>query len=1017
MRKGQRRKEVIMNIPKYYEDPRTLHVGTVDNRSYYVPFSTVEEALLGDREMSDRFLPLSGLWGFHYYDSVYDLPDNFWNEDISNDQIPVPSVWQNHGYDRHQYTNINYPFPYDPPYVPAQNPCGVYQRSFEIGEKGTDRYYLGFEGVDSCFYVWVNGQFAGYSQVSHSTSEFDITELLAEGDNDLTVAVLKWCDGSYLEDQDKLRMSGIFRDVYLMLRPQHHIRDFFAHVDLTNGYKDGKLSVDVDYVGGSVPVKATLLDPDGKALAERQPGSGIEFTVENVITWNAEQPKQYTLLLECEEEVIAQKIGFRKIEVQDGVVLLNGQKIKFRGVNRHDSDPFTGYTISPEQAIVDLQLMKEHNINAIRTSHYPNAPWFPQLCSEYGFYVISESDLESHGTVPLIGGNWVDNYCLLAQDPMFEEANLDRQKRNVIRDKNCASVVIWSMGNEAGYGENFEKSGRWIKAYDPSRLLHYERSVEQPTGHTNDVSMLDLFSRMYAPTEQIERYFAGEDQGAGCNPGGTPKPYVLCEYIHAMGNGPGDAEDYWQIIQKYDGFVGGFVWEWCDHAVYAGTTETGKPKFLYGGDFGEFPHDGNFCMDGLVYPDRTPSESLLEFKNVIRPVRAEMVDGAKGTVRFTNYYDFTNLKDAVAGYYEVERDGQILQSGLLPELEAGPHESVEVTLDFAMPRKGNCYLNIIYVQRGDQLLTETGHELGRDQLQLRSEAITLPEQKNKGDFKLQENEKELVIKTDKLRYTFDKLTGQWTHLVYKNQDRITKPMGFNIWRAPTDNDQYIKLKWIESGFDRVLAHVYSVKAKAKDGLCSVRCKMSLAPIYLQKVLELDVTYLIGTDGSLDMTVKAKKEMNMPDLPRFGLRLFMPKAMDQAEYYGYGPYESYVDKHQASYISRFETTAAENHEDYLKPQESGSHYGCLEAKVTDQNGVGIQAVSEEGFSFNISRYTQEELAAKKHNFELEEAPDTVVCLDYAMAGIGSNSCGPRLKEKYQFNEAKFKFHIRINMEEK
>ena len=1005
-----------MNIIKYYEDPNTLHVGNVDNRSYYVPFSTVDEALIGDREMSDRFLLLNGMWGFRYFDSVYDLPDDFWTEYIANDQIPVPSVWQNHGYDRHQYTNVNYPFPYDPPYVPAQNPCGVYQRDFEIEDKGTDRYYLGFEGVDSCFYVWVNGQFAGYSQVSHSTSEFDITDLLVEGDNDLTVLVLKWCDGSYLEDQDKLRMSGIFRDVYLMLRPQNHIRDFFAHVDLVNDYQDGTLSVDVDYVGGSVPVKATLMDPEGEIVGEKNvEGGNVAFEVEDVIKWNAEDPQQYTLILECEEEAIAQKIGFRTIEVKKGVILINGQKVKFRGVNRHDSDPFTGYTISMEQAMVDLILMKEHNINAIRTSHYPNAPWFPQLCSEYGFYVISESDLESHGTVPLIGGNWVDNYCKLACDPMFEEANLDRQKRNVIRDKNCASVVIWSLGNEAGYGPNFEKSGRWVKEYDPSRLLHYERAADSPSYHKNDVSMLDMFSRMYDPTEKIERYFAGEDQGAGSgfDEHGVVKPYILCEYIHAMGNGPGETEEYWDLVMKYDGFVGGFVWEWCDHGVYAGTTQTGQPKFLYGGDFGEFPHDGNFCMDGLVYPDRTPSLSLLEVKNTYRPIRAELVDAAKGRVRFTNHYDFTNMQDGIAGYYEVERDGEVLQSGLLPEIVAAPHETVEVTLDYKMPRKGNCFLNIIYVQRDEKLLTETGHELGRDQLTLRTEEIELPEQEP-GSFKFQESEKELTIVGENLRYTFDKITGEWTHLVYENQDRIVKPMGFNIWRAPTDNDRNIMLKWKQAGFDRVLPRVYSVKAKVKDGLCSVRCKMSLAPIYLQKVLELDVTYIIGGDGSIDVTVKAKKEMLMPDLPRFGLRLFMPKEMDQAEYYGYGPYESYIDKKQASYMSRFATTAKENHEDYIKPQENGSHYGCLEALVADEWGNGIEAVSEKGFNFNISCYTQEELASKMHNFELEEADCTVVCLDYAMSGIGSNSCGPRPKEHHLFNEPKFKYHIRINM---
>ena len=405
--------------------------------------------------------------------------------------------------------------------------------------------------------------------------------------------------------------------------------------------------------------------------------------------------------------------------------------------------------------------------------------------------------------------------------------------------------------------------------------------------------------------------------------------------------------------------------------------------------------------------------SLLEVKNVYRPVRAELVDAAKGTVRFTNHYDFTNLQDAVTGYYEVERDGEVLQSGLLPEIVAGPHETVEINLDYKLPRKGNCFLNIIYVQRDEKQLTECGHELGRDQLTLRTAEIELPEQEQ-GTFKFQESEKELTVVGENLRYTFDKIRGEWTHLVYKNQDRIVKPMGFNIWRAPTDNDMYIKDKWQRAGYNRVLPRVYSVKAKVKEGLCSVRCKMSLAPIYLQKVLELDVTYLIGADGSLDVTVKAKKEMLMPDLPRFGLRLFMPKAMDQAEYYGYGPYESYIDKKQACYMSRFATTAKENYEDYIMPQETGSHYGRLEAEVVDEWGAGISVASEKSFSFNISRYSQEELTEKMHNFELEEADWTEVYLDYAMSGIGSNACGPRLKEKYQFNEPKFKFHIRINM---
>ena len=1008
-----------MNLVNYFEDPSKLHVGTEENRSYYIPFSSPEEALMGDREMSDRFLPLMGTWGFHYYQSVYDLPDDVFDRYVAEDEIPVPSVWQMHGYDRHQYTNVNYPFPYDPPYVPDENPCGVYQRTFEIGAMGDDRYYLNFEGVDSCFYVWINGQFVGYSQVSHSTSEFDVTDVLSEGDNDLTVAVLKWCDGSYLEDQDKLRMSGIFRDVYLLIRPKRHIRDFFIHADLKDRYKNGRLDVDIEYAGrGNLPVAATLISPDGDFLETKTVRDGkVSFDVKNVLPWNAESPKQYTLLLDSKEECIAQKVGFRTIEIRDGIFYLNGQKIKFRGVNRHDSDPFTGYTISEEQAIQDLVLMKEHNINAIRTSHYPNAPWFPQLASEFGFYLIAEADLESHGSISIINRNddparwretWLDQYALLAMDERFEKANLDRQMRNVIRDKNNASVLIWSLGNEAGSGVNFEKSGRWVKEYDPSRPVHYERAHDDPTYHKGDYSMIDFYSRMYPPIEEIEEYFEKKPYD---------KPYILCEFIHAMGNGPGDAEDYWQAMQRHDGFVGGFVWEWCDHSVYMGKTEDGRPKFYYGGDFGEFPHDGNFCMDGLVYPDRKVSESLLEYKNVIRPVRAKLLSKAGEPIRvkLTNYYDFTDLSDALSGYCEIVKDGEVEKSFLLPEVKCAPHRSVTVELPAEAPGEGDCYLNIFYIQRNDDLLTEAGREMGFDQLLLHSQAQKVSEMAPADEVKIHEKNNELIISSGSFRYVFDKRKGEWTSLSYNQQERLLTPLAFNIWRAPTDNDRNIRKMWEKCGYDRALPKVYSVRADRVDGYVRVRVKMSLAPIYLQPIVQMDVVYLIGGDGQMDIKAKVNKCPEMTwDLPRFGLRAQLRKNMAKATYYGYGPEESYVDKHRASRMGLFETNAGENFENYLKPQETGSHWNTFRAAVTDEEGCGVEASSEQGFSFQILDYTQEELTKKAHAFELEKAEGPVVCFDYKMNGIGSNSCGPRLRKQYRFDEEKFTFHLRLAM---
>ena len=539
-----------MEFQKMHENPDVLHVGTCQNRSYFLPKAPE------DGEESTRVCLLNGTWSFRYFDSFLDVfPEGsegeicFDEEDM--DEIEVPSCWQNAGYDRHQYTNVRYPFPYDPPYVPDENPCGLYLRRFYMNaEDLTQKIYLNFEGVDSCFYLWINEQFAGYSQVSHSTSEFDITDLLNEGENSVAVLVVKWCDGSYLEDQDKLRMSGIFRDVYLIRRPLAHIRDYFVKTTVSDDLSHADIRVEMDFIG--LPdVTAELYDAEG-ALLESTAGAEPNFALENPHLWNAEDPYQYTIVFRTADEVIEQKVGISKIEIRDSVLYFNNVKIKLRGVNRHDSDPVTGYTISREQAKRDLFLMKQHNINAVRTSHYPNAPWFLQLCSEYGFYVIAEADIEGHGAAVQTGGYGMDEYADNALNPIFDKAIMDRIQRSVIRDKNNACVLMWSYGNETGWGPSFEKAGAWVREYDPSRLTHYENTYYDARGHKNDLSSLTTESRMYSAPEWIDEYMV--------DPKYT-KPLVLCEYIHAMGNGPGDAEQYQQLIMKYDRFMGGFVWE------------------------------------------------------------------------------------------------------------------------------------------------------------------------------------------------------------------------------------------------------------------------------------------------------------------------------------------------------------------------------------------------------------------------------------------------------------------------
>lgn len=991
-----------MNFKAYYEDLTQLHVGTLSNRAYYMPCANAAEA----REqpaVSSRCQLLSGDWAFRYYACAQELPEAFWEADQDPQAVtlPVPSVWQNHGFDRHQYTNVNYPFPYDPPFVPEDNPCGVYRRTFSLPEPGGDRLYLNFEGVDSCYFVWINGAFVGFSQVSHSTSEFDVTDFVQAGENRLCVLVFKWCAGSYFEDQDKFRMSGIFRDVYLLRRPAAHIHDFTVTTPLCEDCTRGEIRVHWDATA-PLAVTCTLLAPDGSRLASQTSDTGeAAFTLDAPALWSAEHPVQYTLLLETAGETIAQRVGVCRVEVKDGVVLWNGAPVLFRGVNRHDSDPVTGYAISREQALRDLRLMKEHNINAIRTSHYPNAPWFPQLCAEYGFYMIAEADVESHGAQMVVGPqDWTHKFCALAQDTRFGAMVLDRVQRCVMRDKNCAAVAMWSLGNESGYGVNFEAAGRWVKQTDPTRLLQYESSIYHSEGYVNDVSMLDVYSRMYPGTDFIDDYFA--------DPETAKTPMVLCEYVHAMGNGPGDIEDYYARMRKYPGFCGGFVWEWCDHAIYMGRTADGRPKYFYGGDFGEFPHDGNFCMDGLVYPDRTPHTGLREYKNVIRPARAVWEQNG---VRLTNELDFTDLSAYLTVEYSLTKNGDCLASGTLELPAIAPHTSAFVPLTLPEPDSGRWYLTLTYRQKADAPLTKAGHVLGFDQLLLLDAPEALPEL-TAGAVRVQETPAAFVVEGETFRYAFSRRTGLMCEAAVQNRALLTRPMEWNLWRAPTDNDCGISYAWREAGYDRAQPRVYAMTAAVENGLAVVTAELSLAAVARQRILTMTVKWTIGADGRAALEVDADRDTQMAFLPRFGVRLFLPAALNRFAYRGFGPYESYVDKHHASQYGWYASSVAAQHENYLKPQENGSHTGCDNAAVTAADGFGWRATSRQPFAVNVSPYTQEELAKKAHAYELEPCGETVWCLDVQQSGVGSNSCGPELLKAYRLDAAKLHFALTL-----
>lgn len=1013
-------------VPRHYEDLKIVHENTMPCRAYYIPASHEMGALVENRFSSDRLICLNGTWQFQYFESIYDLQEKFYEQgyDCGNfTQVEVPGVWQNYGYDSHQYTNVRYPIPLDPPYVPQENPCGAYIRKFMYQkQEKAPRAYLNFEGVDSCFYVWVNGTYVGYSQVSHATSEFDVTDVLKDGENTLAVLVLKWCDGTYLEDQDKFRMSGIFRDVYLLNRPENVVYDYFTTTEVQE--EQAVITVQASYRGKAVPTKFTLYDAEHREVASQvfQENTGTAYTHKAVFVvkepnlWNPEQPYLYTLVLETEGEVITDRIGIREISVKDAVLYINGTAIKFKGVNRHDSDPVTGFVIGLEQMKKDLQMMKESNFNAVRSSHYPNVPYFYQLCDEYGFFVIAEADNESHGTQfqylkdsswENVSRRWNER---ISDNPEFISATLDRTKLCVHREKNRPCIVIWSMGNECGYGCTFEEALKWTKGFDPTRLTCYESSFYRSDRRKYDYSNIDIFSRMYPSLEEIQEYVDKKPDN----------PFLLIEYCHAMGNGPGDLEDYFQMIYQYDVLCGGFVWEWCDHAVYQGQAANGKEKYLYGGDFGEEVHDGNFCMDGLVYPDRTPHTGLLEYQNVYRPARVMSFCQKTGELCLENYMNYVDLKDYIYLVYEVNCDGKLLEKKPLTLQDSVlPHQRGSILLDITVPDCGKCYLKVSYHLKHRTSLMAQGSMMGFDEILLENRdgrnqqtiALLENQEQKEAEVQVSETDRFLSIRSDTFFYVYNKLSGLFEQLSIDGEELLETPMELNIWRAPTDNDRKIKQEWMDAGYDRSKARAYDVQWKREGKCVRIYSTMSVAAVALQRVLDIKAVWEISNRGAISVKMQVKKNMEFPQLPRFGIRLFLKEEYENLKYYGLGPHESYRDKCKSCSHGLYDATVEEQHEDYIRPQENGSHTDCDYVMIEKENQTVI-AVSPKPFSFNVSYYTQEELARKTHNYELEKSGNTIVCLDYAQNGIGSNSCGPELRDEYQVDEETFVFEIKL-----
>ena len=1046
-----------MKIVNFYEDPTKPFVNALPDRAWFMPFENEEKARTCLREESGRMQLLNGSWKFAWYPSIQAAPGNFMLPEYDPCElgnIDVPGCWQTQGYDKYHYDGCHHIMPVDPPYVPVDNPCGTYIRDFWFSkDDATPVTELVFEGVDSCYYVWVNGEFVGYSEVSHGPRYFDISPLLKEGKNRLAVLNLKWCTGTYLEIQDKFRMSGIFRDVYLLRRPAVRLEDFYIHQNIADDYSEVTLKTDFSFRGEGGVMKVKLLDMDGKPVdsteAQIAEGCAVELKIQKPALWSAERPYLYAMVIELPGEVMVQKVGIRKIEVKDGVIYINGSRIRIKGMNRHDTDPVTAYTVSREHILRDLTLMKRNNINALRTAHYPNNPVLIEMCNELGLYVMSEADYESHGSKVCVGSiipscyenpddfNGYRRYCGIINDaPEWELTALDRMKKNPILHKNQSSVIFWSLGNEAAWGKHQETAISWIKEYDPTRLTHYE-SMYPSEGHTPDYSKLDTLSRMYPSPAWIQDMYEPPvdrpvtvDRGRNYDPyteqyyceGMKKIPFIMCEFIHAMGNSSGDAEDYFRLMEKYERFVGGFVWEWADHAKYAGEDRNGRPKYQYGGDSGEFPTAGNFCMDGMNFPDRRPHTSLIEYKNVLRPIRARWEKPNK-VIALKNMLNMVDIKDELDIRYELTCNGKIAAEGVIDVPSCAPWTEALVDVDLPVPGEGECYLRLIYLNKKENAAVPAGFELGFDQLKLdTAKSAQNPWFTNANavyPMEVHETEKVVLISgcSDKgaFEYTFDKKLGTFKYIKVNEKQLLDKPVEFNISRAPTDNDrsqvygEKTFLDWQRSGYYRAKPRVYETAVSREQGSVTIASRFGMAAVYRKNIFVVEAKWTVTENGAISLSCDVKRDLDFVDPPRFGIRLFVKKALQDVTYFGYGPTESYIDKHHGCYMGLFETNAEELFEDYVRPQENGSHYNVQYLNVG--KALGLEVIpGDEQFSFNVSNYTQESLETTAHNYDLIPDRSTVICLDYRQIGIGSHSCGTPLLDAYRINEENFNFSI-------
>ncbi len=990
-----------------WQDMSVMHVKRLPPHSAMIPYANLGCAWEGKRGGSSFYKSLNGRWTFFYAPTHADVPSGFYGVDYWLDEnwkpITVPSMWQMEGYGQNNYTNINYPFPYDPPFVPDDSAVGLYRRQFSVPASWAGRkVLLCLDGVDSAYTLYVNGQEAGFSKVPHMGAEFDVTHMVQTGRNLVALKVYQRNDGSYLEDQDMWRMSGILRDVYLLALPQIHIRDAFARTGFENDGKDGlmRLNVrvfnhsDADCVAGYA-LNASLYGPGRERVAQErtdlridagmEESVDLELRVPAVRPWTAETPALYTLMLEIlssegeVSEVQRLELGFRTIEIRDQQLLINGRPVKLKGVNRHETDPVLGHAVSVGSMERDIRLMKRHNINCVRTSHYPDDSRWYELCDRYGLYVVDEADLESHGDQ--------QTGHALSSDPAWRDAYVDRAVRMVQRDKNHPCVIFWSLGNESGSGSNHEAMADAVREIDDTRPIHYEQAYEAP--------YVDVVSHMYNSVDSLIQEGEKDD----------PRPFFLCEYAHAMGNGPGNLKEYWEAIYAHRRLIGGCVWEWVDHSVLT-KDEQGRPFYAYGGDFNDYPNDGNFCVDGLCFPDRRPHTGLLELKWAYQPLRAAWKERESCLVNITNLYAFLCLDDCFDLTARLLKNGRPVDSRplALPRLLPGQTAALLLPEEWKnVP--GETVVDLSLTLRGDTLYAKRGEEMAFAQLPLTegfTEALRCPREAGER-IRAQVLEGQLHLEAAEVEAIFDMKDGALLQLLLNGLPTLRGKPEVSIWRAPTDNDIQIEKQWRAFGLDRLQSRATGASwSLTEDGGAVVKSEQVLGAAALPVLVKAQIEYSFHADGSLRVQTRfTPMRDDLPYLPRLGLRFPLDERYEALRWYGCGPQESYPDRREGARLGRYEGTIAEQHVPYLRPQENGAKEGCREATLLDKYGLGFRVTMEgEPFSLNVHDYSDEELTRARHEHELRRGDAPTLHVDLAQGGLGSNSCGPEPLEKYR-----------------